>query len=251
MVDRPTLNQAVSGTKNKPSAYNQNFEKMMKYCEDSIAEEKSYVDGEIETMTGITNQLSEDVADVKEGASYITATANSCPYTEAGTYISATGRPYTLADYGDGTMYVPTGYISSGSNIISYDCGKYWTKKTYNNFDTLLDVECSGEINLEIQYTTSTQALYLILPADIDVPSFIGNISFTATYAEDKSTYGTYIPRNLVPYLIQNRYDPSNTTDYTAFLIEIPKVSSATKYNCTLVWSAKLNKLEEEEEEES
>lgn len=42
MVDRPTLNQAVSGTKNKPSAYNQNFEKMMKYCEDSIDEMKTW-----------------------------------------------------------------------------------------------------------------------------------------------------------------------------------------------------------------
>ena len=254
MVDRPELTTAVAKTKNKASVWNDNVNKIMKYCEDSIAEEKSYVDGEIETMTGITNQLSEDVADVKESASYITATVNSCPNTTAGTYTSATGWQYTLLDKNDGNLYVKTGYTTSGNNSFAfYDCGKYWTKKTYNNYDTLLDVECSGEINLEIQYATSTQALYVLLPADIDKASFVGNVSFAWYYSTDVFGGGvinTPIPRNLVPCYVSQKIENASAGDFAAFLIEIPKVSSATKYYCTLVWSAKLNKLEEEEEEE-
>ena len=45
MAVRPSLNIAVAGTKNQASKYNQNFDLMMDFVDDSINEAKTYVNG--------------------------------------------------------------------------------------------------------------------------------------------------------------------------------------------------------------
>ena len=52
MATRPSLNIAVQGTKNTATKYNENFEMMMDFIDDSLAESKTYVDTYMPSVTG-------------------------------------------------------------------------------------------------------------------------------------------------------------------------------------------------------
>lgn len=52
MATRPTLHRAVAKTKNTASDYNDNFDAMMDFIDDSIAEAKTYVDGFMPSVSG-------------------------------------------------------------------------------------------------------------------------------------------------------------------------------------------------------
>lgn len=52
MATRPELHVAIAKTKNKASEYNENFEMMMQYVDDSIQEAETYVDGFMPDQTG-------------------------------------------------------------------------------------------------------------------------------------------------------------------------------------------------------
>lgn len=52
MATRPELHIAIAKTKNKASEYNENFEMMMQYVDDSIQEAETYVDGFMPDQTG-------------------------------------------------------------------------------------------------------------------------------------------------------------------------------------------------------
>lgn len=52
MATRPSLNIAVQGTKNTATKYNENFELMMDFIDDSLAESKTYVDTYMPSVTG-------------------------------------------------------------------------------------------------------------------------------------------------------------------------------------------------------
>lgn len=110
MVDRPTLNQAVSGTKNKPSAYNQNFEKMMKYCEDSIDEQQ-------ETMEEILS-IYQDVNSVA---------------TTSGEILLGLNKVYRFTPTGDIAFVLPT--VTGG------DVGKFNQIYIQLNFTTVYNID--------------------------------------------------------------------------------------------------------------
>lgn len=64
MATRPTLHRAVAKTKNTASDYNDNFDMMMDFIDDSIAESKDYVDGFMPSVTGQAGKvLSNDGTD--------------------------------------------------------------------------------------------------------------------------------------------------------------------------------------------
>lgn len=52
MATRPVLHIAVAKTKSKASEYNDNFDMMMQFVDDSIQESKDYVDGFMPDVTG-------------------------------------------------------------------------------------------------------------------------------------------------------------------------------------------------------
>lgn len=52
MATRPELHRAVQGTKNTATNYNDNFDAMMDFIDDSIDEAKSYVDDFMPSQTG-------------------------------------------------------------------------------------------------------------------------------------------------------------------------------------------------------
>lgn len=52
MATRPELHIAVAKTKSKASDYNDNFDMMMQFVDDSIGEAKDYVDGFMPSVTG-------------------------------------------------------------------------------------------------------------------------------------------------------------------------------------------------------
>lgn len=56
-VERPELNIAVAKTKSKASDYNENFELMMKYCEDCADDTENYVQQQLTTYSDV-NTLS-------------------------------------------------------------------------------------------------------------------------------------------------------------------------------------------------
>lgn len=55
MATRPELHIAVAKTKSKASEYNDNFDMMMDYVDDSIQESKDYVDGYMPSISSSTN----------------------------------------------------------------------------------------------------------------------------------------------------------------------------------------------------
>ena len=57
MATRPTLKQAVAKTKNKASDYNDNFDLMMQFVDDSIDEAKDYVDDFMPSVTGQSGKV--------------------------------------------------------------------------------------------------------------------------------------------------------------------------------------------------
>ena len=257
MAELEPLYVAQPGTKNKPSNYNNNFTKMVNYIEATATEVKNYAQAQVGSMSQQVTDLSTTVSGIQTSYIYDTMEYHSAP-DEAGNYTVNDGTIVKIEEWDTHDIFYQN--VTQTGTTTFYDCGDYWTKKTYKYIEdeeetpvqTLLNVECGGSINCKMQFKTSTQEMFIILPPDVDSSKAVVSCCI-ADLQDGVSILEPHVPSSNIPNqwsTHRSLWGNDNIGYRTASVIQmhIPKVSSATYYYFTINWNAKINKYETEEE---
>lgn len=215
MATRPTLHTAVSGQKNKASDYNENFDLMMSFIDDSIAESKNYVDGFMPSVSGKADKfLTNDGTE--------TVWANIPLY--AGSIIYYGGS------------YAPTGWLICDGSAIS--------RTTYADlFSAIGTIYGAGD-----ESTTFNLPDYINNPyikgsstvgtlVDAKVPNIRGSFGVTAGTSNATTTGAFYVSA------VSGRRHTEDASGGTTYSIDASRSSTVYKNDATTVEPKSLTAL--------